>query len=69
MAQMGPILPPKTKLFPRRENIETFQNWGEKGPKWAVLGPKPSLLYAFSDYYYIIIYFSSTYKRKYINGP
>ena len=42
---MGKILPfglkiaPKTKLFPRRENIETFQNWGERGPIWAVLGP------------------------------
>ena len=39
MAQMGPILPPKTKLSPRREKIETFQIWGEKGPIWAVLGP------------------------------
>ena len=39
MAQMGPILPPKTKLFPRGEKVKKFQKWGEKGPKWAVLGP------------------------------
>ena len=32
MAQMGPILPPKTKLFPRRENIETFKIGARKGP-------------------------------------
>ena len=32
MAQMGPILPPKTKLFPRREMCKRFQKWGEKGP-------------------------------------